>query len=109
MTALPNNRRVHQSLQIPTVLLILIAVDHCLRLHFFIDELQHPHDEDSNRKDIRLLSEATRCQLRSTVGVIMQLLLEILFLLAVELLVDPEACDFPLPVRGDVDVVWRDG
>lgn len=39
----------------------------------------------------------------------MQFLLEILFFLAVELLVDPEACDFPLPVRGDVDVVGRDG
>lgn len=39
----------------------------------------------------------------------MQLLLEILPFLAVELLVDPEACDFPPAVGGDVDVVGRDG
>lgn len=39
----------------------------------------------------------------------MQLLLEILFFLAVELLVEPKSCDFPLALRGDVDVVGRDG
>ena len=109
MAALGDHGRVGQSLQVSTVLLVLVAVYHTRRLHFFVDELQHPHDEDSNREDIRLLSEAARGQLRSTVAVIMQLLLEILSFLAVELLVDPEACDFPPAVGGDVDVVGRDG
>lgn len=109
MAALGDNWGIDQSLQITSVLFVLIAVDYARWLHFFVDELKNLHNEDSNREDICLLSEAARGQLRSTVGIIMQLLLEILFFLAVELLVDPEPCNFPLAVRGDVDVVGRNG